>query len=104
MTLPNDWKKVGYGGHTPLVPPPPPKSQAERIIAKFGGARRLAIILKQADESQALNPSSIYRWTYPKEKGGTGGVVPTAALPLLIKAARLEGIFLTPEDLYPGVR
>lgn len=78
------------------------RSQAVRVIEKFGGARRLAVILKTVDPENSLNPSSIYRWTYPREKGGTGGVIPTAALPLLIRAARMEGLFLTPEDLYPG--
>lgn len=84
-------------------PPRHKGTQAYRIIKKFGGARRLWALLKDLGPEHELSPSSIYRWDYPKEKGGTGGVIPTAAMPSVIKAARLEGIFLTPEDFYPGV-
>lgn len=80
-----------------------PVTQASRIIGKFGGARRLCAILKHLGPEHELSPSSIYRWDYPKSKGGTGGVIPTAAMKSVILAARLEGIFLTPEDFYPGV-
>lgn len=79
-----------------------PTTPAEIVIAKFGGARNLMRALKQVDPEMALNPSSIYRWTYPKSKGGTGGVIPTRTLPKLMKAARLVGIFITSEDLYPN--
>lgn len=78
------------------------RSQAERIIEKFGGARRLARILKETDPKNSLTPSSIYRWLYPKEKGGTGGKVPTQSLETVMRAARFEGILLTTEDLFPG--
>lgn len=82
----------------------PPRSQAQRIVDKFGGARRLASALHAADPSYARHPSNVYRWLYPREKGGTGGVIPTSALPLVITAARIEGIYLTADDLYPGIR
>jgi hypothetical protein len=87
-----------------------PRTQADRVLAKFGGPRRLSKLLKALAERnptdpqiQTLVPSSIYRWRYPVEKGGTGGIVPTRAIPLLIQAARMDGIFLDEEDLYPGV-
>jgi hypothetical protein len=77
--------------------------QAQNIIAKFGGARELARVLKEASEDSRdhYNPSTIYRWTYPKSEGGTGGEIPTAALKTIVKVARLAGVLLTPEDLYP---
>lgn len=80
------------------------ETQAVRVIKKFGGARNLMRLLEQVDPDNAINPSSIYRWTYPKEKGGTGGVIPTRALPILIRAARYAGIFIDIEDLYPAKR
>lgn len=79
-------------------------SQAERIIDKFGGVPALLQVLNEADPSITWNKSSIYRWLYPKEKGGTGGVIPTRAMVPLFRAARLAGIILTPEDFYPGKR
>lgn len=88
---------------------PPPRSQAQRVIDKFGGPRRLAALLRVIDPPRAdgkirHTPSSVYRWTYPRERGGTAGRIPAHVLPLVMKAARLEGIFLTPDDLYPGMR
>lgn len=74
--------------------------QAENIIKKFGGARELAKVLKDMG-GDYWNPSSIYRWTYPVEVGGTGGEIPTHAMKTVIKAARYAGILITLEDLYP---
>lgn len=79
----------------------PKKTQAERIIEKFGGVYALAKMLKECDPNTALVPSSIYRWTYSKEKLGTGGIVPTAAIPAIIKAARMNGIYLHVNDFFP---
>lgn len=72
-------------------------SQAARVIAKFGNARKLAFACQPP-----LNPASVYKWVYPKNKGGSDGRIPTAALETVLKAARREGILLTPEDLWPG--
>lgn len=74
-------------------------SQAERIIRKFGGPRRLARVLSAAGRHR--DPATVYRWTYPKDRGGTGGVIPARSLKEIIHAARVEGVFLTPEDLDP---
>lgn len=81
---------------------PESRTQADRILRKFGGPRRLAKLLKAIDPNTALNPSSIYRWRYPRDRGGTGGLIPTAAIPLIQKAAVVDGILLSQEDLYPG--
>lgn len=89
-----------------LKPLPPRRvtitNQAERIIAKFGGARRLAKLMGQIDENEGRKPASVYRWTYPRERGGTGGIIPAAALKTIMKLARIEGIVLSETDLYPG--
>lgn len=44
--------------------------------------------------------SRVYRWTYPKEKGGTNGRIPTKHQQKLLDAARAEGIDLAPEDFF----
>jgi hypothetical protein len=75
--------------------------QAARVICRFGGARRLAIALKAIGEP--MSPSAIYRWLKPKEAWGTGGRIPTAKLPAVMKAARLMGVLLIDEDLSPRV-
>lgn len=71
-----------------------PCTQAERVIAKFGSAYRLARLLNK-------DPAAVYRWTYPKNRGGTGGLVPASAMQHILRVARLEGVLLTPEDLDP---
>lgn len=75
--------------------------QAETVIRKFGGARELARIL--AAMGKPINPSSIYRWMHPKEVGGSGGEIPVRHIKLIMKAARMAGILLTTNDLYPHI-
>ena len=82
--------------------PKPIKTQAERILDKFGGARRLASTLQAIGRPRDV--TAIYRWTYPKSKGGTNGTVPRIAWDDVLAAARAEGIMLTPEDLDPRPR
>lgn len=81
----------------------PPESrlenQAERVIRRFGGARNLARALLDIGIKQS--PSSIYKWTYPKERSGTDGIIPTAQMKQICEAARIQGILLTSEDLDP---
>ncbi len=82
--------------------PPKPRTQAERVIAKFGGPYKLSkAVAALGDPAKTLHPVSIYRWVYPKAKGGTGGLIPTASMPLVIEAARYDGIFLSVDDLDP---
>lgn len=82
--------------------PPTPATPAERVIAKFGGAYKLAAALGRVDGRKRV-VTSVYRWTYPREKGGTGGYIPAAMVPTVMSAARLEGIFLEAGDFYPGI-
>lgn len=78
-----------------MDPRPPELTQAERVLKKFGGARRLSAILLVVGKPR--DPSCIYRWTYPKEKGGTGGLIPTSVWPDLILAAKYDGVLLESE-------
>ncbi len=76
-------------------------TQADRVIAKFGSVPNLARALMAIGSPKTV--TSIYRWVYPKEKGGTGGLVPPQAWDSIIKAAHYEGIQITQQDFDPRV-
>lgn len=69
-------------------------NQAKRVIEKFGGEPVVARLL-------GLAPSTVYRWTYPVSKRGTGGVIPAKSLIELLRLARPLGVLITSEDLDP---
>lgn len=85
----------------PFDEAPPLPSQAQRVIAKFGGARGLMRALQRLEPRKHRDATSIYRWTYPKSKGGTDGLIPTAAMADVTEAARLDGVLLSAEDWDP---
>lgn len=68
---------------------------AERIIKKCGGVASTALIVKASE-------SWVYRWTYSKEKGGTGGHVPRGAQEAILAAARQGKVDVTPADFFDG--
>lgn len=79
------------------------KSQAKIVTAKFGGARSLMRAL--ATIGRKIDAASIYRWDYPREKGGCAGIIPTKNMPDIMAAARHQGILFSAEELDPrGVR
>lgn len=61
---------------------------AQRVIAKCGGYKEAAQIVGRSE-------SWVYRWTYPKNRGGTGGDVPKEAQQILV----LKGI-CQPADFF----
>jgi hypothetical protein len=65
---------------------------AERVIKIFGGATKLARLTN-------IDSSSVYRWNYPKEKGGTDGAIPHANHGKILAAAHRNGIKITRSDL-----
>jgi len=69
-------------------------TQASRIITKFGGVPALARAI-------GSRPQRIYKWTYPPERGGTGGYIPPAVIPRVKEAAEFLDIALTAEDWAP---
>lgn len=73
----------------------PPASQAEAVIRKFGGVYEMAAAL-------GVKPSTVYRWTYPPGKQGTGGIIPSRKREAVKRAARREGILITKEDWSAG--
>jgi len=68
---------------------------ANRIIEKCGGVANTALIAKTTE-------SWVYRWTYPKGKGGTGGHVPRGAQEAILAAAREGKVDVTPADFFDG--
>lgn len=78
---------------------PRTKTQAEAIFEKFGNASRLCAILKAL--GRPYNKATLYKWTYPRTKGGTNGWVPTKAWPDVLAAARYFGVFITSEEMDP---
>lgn len=68
--------------------------QAQKIVNKFGGVPRLAAAIGK-------NRTTVNRWLYPKDRGGTNGLIPSQAWPEILAAAKREHIPLTPEDLAP---
>lgn len=69
--------------------------QAQRIIDRFGGAPRTAAALGK-------DVSAIYKWNYEKERGGTDGLVPSSAVPEVMKAANAMGIEFQQGDWDPS--
>lgn len=78
-----------------------PGCQAARVVAKFGGAKRLSDIFNILGYPK--DPSSVSRWTYPRDKRGTGGLIPSCAVQWVLQAARFDGIVLLAHDLDPRV-
>ena len=67
---------------------------AKRVIKAFGGTANLARAVDR-------DVSRILRWTYPPERGGTGGSIPggTKMLQAILDASKERGIALTLSDL-----
>lgn len=67
---------------------------AASIIELCGGVAKVA-------EWLDLNRTSVLRWTHPRNRGGTGGLVPSWHQPELLARAQAEGVDLTPEHFFP---
>lgn len=68
------------------------ESQAARIT-RICGVEHLA---KWAGVSE----TSVYRWDHPKEKGGSGGVIPSTHHQAILDGARAAEIALSPSDFF----
>ena len=65
---------------------------AQRVIDVFGGVAAVC-------EAASVRRSTVYRWTWPKERGGTDGHIPRWHHDDLLKASRERGLGLTAIDL-----
>lgn len=69
---------------------------AKSVIAKIGGVEKVSEITDK-------HVSRVYRWMYPKERGGTGGMIPQGDIPALIAYARANDIQISADDFFPEV-
>lgn len=67
--------------------------QASRVIAAFGGVARLTRFLNASGHQ--VRRETIYRWTYPAYRDGTGGLIPRRWIPILKEVAPKFGVILT---------
>ena len=68
-------------------------SPASRIIDKFGGIDAVASAIGR-------HRSVVNRWLLPKDRGGTGGIVPGKHQATLLENAQKAGIELSPNDFF----
>lgn len=66
---------------------------ARSVLAKIGGVDVAAKITGK-------HVSRVYRWTYPRERGGTGGVVPHDDATKLLDHAKQNDIDLRADDFF----
>jgi hypothetical protein len=69
---------------------------ARTVIKRLGGEAKVSEITETS-----LNAP--YRWQYPREKGGTGGVIPQRHHRKLLAYAKENKIELSAEDFLPEV-
>lgn len=84
--MPNKKRGLGQYGR-------PTYNQAQKIVAKFGGEAPLAKAL-------GISRITAYRWNYARPYG-SDGMVPSSAVERVQRAARIQGIVLTPADWAP---
>ena len=72
------------------------RSAAEIVIAKCGGHGAVVDICN-------VHITRVYRWAYPREKGGSGGLIPSRHQVRLLEAARERGFKLEPVDFFSSV-
>lgn len=77
-------------------------NQAQRVAKAFGGVVGMHAALERVGFSRDI--VSIYRWTYPVDRGGTGGLIPHDAMPHVLKAADESGVVLSDYVLSPRER
>lgn len=65
---------------------------AKSIIAKIG--------IDKVSEITGKHVSRVYRWMYPKDRGGTGGVIPQSDAPALLAYAKENQIALEAAEFF----
>lgn len=66
---------------------------AKDVIELLGGPTRASRLLGVAH-------SNVLRWMYPKDAGGTGGIIPQRHHEHIMTVARDDGVVLTPLNFY----
>lgn len=70
---------------------------AATIIKKLGGTGPVASVT-------GAHRSRVWKWTQPKAKGGTDGVIPIEHIRVLIALGKEIGVDLAAEDFLPPER
>lgn len=68
---------------------------ASHIIEQLGGVLEVARLA-------GVHQSRVRRWTYPKERGGTGGTIPLRHMPKLLSEAQQRRLPVRAEDFFPS--
>lgn len=63
------------------------------VIKSLGGFEAVAGITGK-------HISRVYRWTYPKDRGGTGGFIPQADAAVLLAHAKANDLPVTAESFF----
>jgi len=50
-----------------------------------------------------LHRTAVYKWTWPREKGGTDGIIPMRYVPHLLAFAARSGVSLSAQDFVPAL-
>jgi len=66
---------------------------ARSVIAKAGGVDVVVNVTGK-------HISRVYRWMYPKDRGGTGGIIPQADAEAILKHAKKHGLDISPADFF----
>jgi hypothetical protein len=66
---------------------------AATIIARLGGVQNVSVAL-------GLNPITVMRWSYPRCKGGSAGLVPSNRQRDLLDLGKAIGAEITPADFF----
>jgi len=70
---------------------------ATKILRQLGGPAEVARAL-------GLPRQVPYTWTWPRERGGTGGTIPQRHHVAILREARERGAEITAEDFLPAER
>ena len=73
---------------------------AHTLIRKFARDGKLSAGIDLISEITGSDRTSVYRWMRPKEKGGTGGLVPTKQQMKLLDYAQRARIPLQASDFF----
>lgn len=68
---------------------------AKSVIERLGGVDKVS-------EITGKHRTRVFRWMYPQERGGTGGLIPQRDIPKLLDYARNKQIRLRPGDFMPS--
>lgn len=66
---------------------------ARSVIAAFGGVEKVSTITGK-------HVSRVYRWMYPKDRGGTDGFIPQAEAETLLAHAQHHNVPVTAESFF----